>query len=69
MSYRFVTTSVVLWVDTLARTIKNKNGKHEGYVVVTQGVTERQIAAESMRRAKDAAQGGEPCGSQHLTAV
>jgi two-component system sensor histidine kinase/response regulator len=66
MSYRFVSSRGLLWVDTSARGIRTKDGKQLGYVVVTQDVTERQIAAENMRRAKDAAEAANRAKSEFL---
>ena len=66
MSYRFLSPRGVLWVDTVARGIKDKTGEHQGYVVVTQDVTERQIAAESMQRAKEAAEAANRAKSEFL---
>jgi two-component system, sensor histidine kinase and response regulator len=56
----------LLWVDTSARGIRSKDGRHLGYVAVTQDVTERQIAAENMRRAKDAAEAANRAKSEFL---
>jgi PAS domain S-box-containing protein len=66
MSYRFSTPRGVLWVDSIARGIRGTHGKHLGYVVVTQEVTERQLASENMRRAKDAAEAANRAKSEFL---
>ena len=66
MSYRFVSPRGVLWVDTISRGIRDKSGKHLGYVAVTQDVTDRQIAAENMSRAKEAAEAASRAKSEFL---
>ena len=66
MSYRFQTPKGIVWVDTISRGIKGKDGKHLGYVAVTQDVTQRQLAAENLRRAKDAAETANRAKSEFL---
>src|SRR5882672_3279959 len=66
MSYRFMSPRGLLWVDTSARGIRRKDGRHLGYVAVTQDVNERQIATENMRRAKDAAEAANRAKSEFL---
>jgi PAS domain S-box-containing protein len=66
ISYRFQSPRGPVWVDSIARGIKGKDGKHLGYVVVTQDVTERQIAAENMRQAKEAAEAANRAKSEFL---
>jgi len=57
LSYRLLNKKRgVVWVDTIAHSIKVKQGEHTGYVAVIQDVTAHQLAAETLRRAKDAAE-------------
>ena len=66
MSYRFNSPKRLVWVDTIARGIKSKDGARLGYVAVTQDVTQRQIAAENMQRAKEAAESANRTKSEFL---
>jgi len=57
MSYRLQNKERgVVFVDTIAHSIKGKQGEHIGYVAVIQDVTTHQLAAEALRRAKEAAE-------------
>ena len=57
MNYRYLTRDKrVVWVDTVARAFVHKGGSRKGYVVVVQDVTERQLASERLRDAKEAAE-------------
>jgi two-component system sensor histidine kinase/response regulator len=66
LNYRFQSAKGVVWVDTIARGIKGKDGKHLGYVAVTQDVTQRQLAAENLRRAKETAEAASRSKSEFL---
>jgi len=67
MSYRLRhQTRGVVWVDTIAHSIRGKQGEHSGYVVVIQDVTQHQMAAENLRRAKEAAEAANRAKSDFL---
>jgi two-component system, sensor histidine kinase and response regulator len=67
MSYRYQTkTRGVVWVDTIARSIKDQAGRHTGYVAAIQDVTQHQLAAESLRRSKEAAESANRAKSEFL---
>ena len=55
-----------VWVDTIAHSIRGKQGQHSGYVVVIQDVTQHQVAAENLRRAKEAAEAANRAKSDFL---
>jgi PAS domain S-box-containing protein len=57
MSYRFSAPNGLVWVDTIARGIKGRDGEHLGYVAVTQ----RRDPAANCGGKHAARQGG--CGS------
>ena len=66
MSYRFNGPKGVVWVDTISRAIRDKGGKHLGYVAVTQDVTQRERVAENLRRAKETAEAASLAKTQFL---
>ena len=66
VSYRFLGAKGLVWVDTIARAMKGTNGDQLGYVAVTQDVTQRQVAAENMRVAKEFAEAANRSKSEFL---
>ena len=67
MNYRYVKRNdQAVWVDTVARAFFDSEGNRRGYVVVIQDVTERQLATERLREAKQAAEAANRAKSEFL---
>ena len=67
MNYRYLRRDgTVVWVDTVARAFVEKTGGRRCYVVVVQDVTERQLAQERLREAKNTAEAANRAKSDFL---
>jgi PAS domain S-box-containing protein len=66
LSFRFVKADRTVFVETVARGIRDPFGKHLGYVAVTQDVTERRLTAENLQRSKDLAEAANRAKSEFL---
>jgi len=67
MNYRYLRRDgAVVWVDTVARAFVDKTDGRHCYVVVVQDVTERQLAQERLREAKNAAEAANRAKSDFL---
>ncbi|MBS1841420.1 MAG: PAS domain S-box protein [Acidobacteria bacterium] len=67
MSYRYLRRDKkTVWVDTVARSFRQKEKSKSGYVVVIQDVTERHHSEERLRLAKEAAEAANKAKSEFL---